>query len=122
LHRPRSRAHARTDCPSLTSDADAVYCGSIGAILRVASDGTTSTLGTIVEGSGNPFITFNIAVDETYVYWVDSATAGAIMRAPKAGGGSATVLARDASPIAIAVDAHAVYWSDQAGFIKSVPK
>lgn len=37
-------------------------------------------------------------------------------------GGSATVIAHDTSPTAIAVDANSVYWSDQAGYIKSVPK
>jgi hypothetical protein len=44
------------------------------------------------------------------------------MRAPKADEGTATVLARDASPTAIAVDAHSVYWSDEAGYIKSIAK
>jgi hypothetical protein len=43
------------------------------------------------------------------------------MKAPKAGGGGGTILARDANPTAIAVDATSVYWGDQAGYIKSVP-
>jgi len=47
---------------------------------------------------------------------------GSIMKAPKEGGGTATVIAQDTSPTAIAVDANSVYWSDQAGYIKSVAK
>jgi hypothetical protein len=49
-------------------------------------------------------------------------TVGTIMKAPKTGGGTATVLARDTSPTAIAVDANNVYWGDMGGYIKSVPK
>ena len=60
--------------------------------------------------------------DDTYVYWVDETTVGAIMKAPKAGGGTATMLARDTSPTAIAVDATSVYWADMGGYIKRVPK
>ena len=60
-------------------------------------------------------------VDETFLYWVDNVTAGTVMRAPKAGG-SATVLARDANPTAIAVDDRAVYWADEGGYIKSILK
>ncbi len=44
------------------------------------------------------------------------------MKAPKAGGGTATVIAHDTSPTAIAVDASSVYWADENGYIKSVPK
>jgi hypothetical protein len=57
-------------------------------------------------------------LDDTYVYWADMTTVGTIMKAPKAGGGTATVLARDTNPTAIAVDANSVYWGDQGGYIK----
>ncbi len=43
------------------------------------------------------------------------------MKVPKAGG-TATVIAHDASPIAIAVDATSVYWSDLGGEIRRIPK
>jgi hypothetical protein len=42
--------------------------------------------------------------------------------APRAGGSSAVVIARDTSPTAIAVDAHSVYWADEGGYIKSIAK
>jgi hypothetical protein len=107
-------------CEDLRSDTDAVYCGGGGASnIRIASSGTTSVLGPLADDGmqNNPYIVF----DEVDAYWVDNVPAGTIVSAPKAGGGTVTVLARDTSPVAIAVDAHAVYWSDVAGFIKSVP-
>jgi hypothetical protein len=58
--------------------------------------------------------------EDTNVYWVDNTTVGTIMKAPKAGGGTATVLVHDTSPTAIAVDANSIYWSDQDGYIKSM--
>jgi hypothetical protein len=105
-----------TNSCALTSDTDAVYCSQGTAPnLRIASDGTVTSLGTAVQSS---YIVF----DDTYVYWADQGTVGTIMKAPKAGGGTATILARDTSPTAIAVDAHSVYWADQGGYIKSIPK
>jgi hypothetical protein len=43
------------------------------------------------------------------------------MRVPKTGG-TATIIARDTSPVAIAVDANAVYWSDEGGNILRLEK
>jgi hypothetical protein len=62
-----------------------------------------------------------LAFDDTYVYWLDIETVGTIMRVPKTGG-TATVIARDTSPVAIAVDANAIYWSDAGGFIMRLAK
>jgi hypothetical protein len=83
--------------------------------LSIASEGTATALGPAISSS-------YIAFEDTYVYWVDNTTVGTIMKAPKAGGGTATVLARDTSPTTIAVDANAVDWSDSGGYIKSIPK
>jgi hypothetical protein len=47
---------------------------------------------------------------------------GAIVKAPKVGGGAATTLAYDTSPVAIAVDATSIYWADVSGYIKSIPR
>jgi hypothetical protein len=106
-------------CALLASDTDAVYCTSPlqqgASNLRVASDGTLTSLGPALSSS-------NIVFDDTYAYWADDTTVGTIMKAPKAGGGTATVIARDTSPNAIAIDAHAIYWSDLGGYIKSIPK
>jgi hypothetical protein len=102
---------------SLTSDTSAVYCsaGDTASNVAVASDGTAATVGT---ADGSSYIVF----DDTYAYWADETTVGTIMKAPKAGGGTAVVLARDTNPTAIGVDATSVYWGDQGGYIKSVPK
>jgi hypothetical protein len=58
---------------------------------------------------------------DTYVYWADGVMVGTIMRAPKAGG-TATIVAHDADPVAIAVDANAIYWSDEGGNIMRLAK
>jgi|HubBroStandDraft_1064217.scaffolds.fasta_scaffold15179_2 hypothetical protein len=109
---------AMQECQSLLSDTDAVYYGTASSLYRVASDGTTTLLGAVVEDG---LIGGAIAFDDTYVYWLDIATVGTIMRVPKTGG-TATIIARDTSPVAIAVDANAVYWSDVGGFIMRLAK
>jgi hypothetical protein len=105
-------------CMDLVSDMAAVYCKTLSSLLRIASDGSTTVLGTIYQqGLGGAGIGF----DETYVYWLDSVPVGTVMRAPKAGG-TAEIIARDTQPIAIAVDARAIYWSDEGGNIMRLPK
>jgi hypothetical protein len=105
-----------TSCGPLTSDTNAIYCpASSGSNLRIASDGTTSQLGDTVNSS---YIVF----DDTNAYWADATTVGTIKKAPKAGGGKATILARDTNPTAVAVDATSVYWGDMGGYIKRIPK
>jgi hypothetical protein len=105
-------------CTLLSSDTDAVYCYTGSSVYRVASDGTMTLLGTVV---GQGLCCGGVAFDDTYVYWLDIDTVGTIMRAPKTGG-TATIIARDTSPVAITVDANAVYWSDQGGFIMRLVK
>lgn len=102
-------------CALLVSDTNAVICEANPYIYSIASGGTVTTLGTVI-GGGN-----NVAVDDTYVYWLDTGTVGTVMRVPKAGG-TPTVIARDTQPVAIAVDANAVYWSDQGGNIMRLNK
>jgi hypothetical protein len=105
-------------CNILLSDTDAVYCNTGLSMLSIASDGTVTTLGSVVDqgqqGSG-------LAFDETYVYWADSTTVGTIMQVPKVGG-TATVIAHDRQPLAVAVDANNVYWSDVGGNIVRIAK
>jgi hypothetical protein len=114
---PSGPSSAASSCMFLSSDTAGVYCvpRDNGSLLAIASNGTTSVLGSTVSAS-------NVVFDDTYVYWADETTVGTISKAPKAGGGSAVVLARDPSPTAIAVDARSVYWSDTAGYIKSINK
>jgi hypothetical protein len=104
------------DLSFVSSDTDAVYWAQAAASnLRVGSDGTTMTLGPAAS-------TMKMVSDDNFVYWVDNTAVGTVMKAPKAGGGGATVLARDTSPTAIAVDANSAYWGDADGYIKSIPK
>jgi hypothetical protein len=103
-------------CTFLASDTDAIYCSSNSVSnLAIASDQAVMALGSAYDSS---YVVF----DDTSAYWADMTTVGTIVEAPKAGGGNASILARDANPTAIAVDARSVYWSDAAGYIKSIPK
>lgn len=107
------------NCSSIISDDDAVYCET-GSITRIANDGTTTTLGTVIGAALTGGVT-GIALDDTDVYWVDQTTVGTVMKVSKTGG-TATTLAHDTSPIAIAVDATSVYWNDVGGNIQRLPK
>jgi hypothetical protein len=106
-------------CLYVVSDDSAVYCETQRSIVAIGNDGSTTTLGTAVLTG---LVSGGVAIDDTYVYWADSTTVGTIMRAPKTGGSAPTILARDTQPIAVAVDANAVYWSDQGGNIWRLPK
>ncbi len=104
-------------CQQLLSDTDAVYCYG-PSLTRVANDGSMTVLGTVVDQGQTGGA---LAIDDAYVYWLDIDTVGTIMRVPRTGG-TATIIARDTSPVAIAVDAHAVYWSDSGGNIIRLAK
>jgi hypothetical protein len=121
-------------CKGLASDLDAVYCAALlcetcfaqpdpqtSTLLRVASDGTVTVLGKFFAKSFDDPQSGAIAVDDTYVYWVDRLQIGTIMRLRKPGG-TPEIVARDAWPIAVAVDSNAVYWSDEAGNIMRLAK
>jgi hypothetical protein len=117
---------AGLNCKALFSDTDAIYCYNEGSVVtgpapitRVASDGTTTTLGMTINAQDS--VGAGFAFDDTYVYWVDDTTVGTIMKAPKTGG-TATVVARDTNPIAVAVDATSVYWSNIGGEIRRLAK
>jgi hypothetical protein len=97
----------------LVSDTSAIYCGSGGSVIEVGNDGTRTTLGPLLV-DGMPGA--GLAFDGVDVYRADQTSVGTVMKAPKMGG-TATVIARDTSPVAMAVDANAIYWSDTAGNI-----
>jgi hypothetical protein len=111
---------AASFCSYFISDDDAVYCDrGAGSITRIANDGTVTTLGTVISTLG--FNATGITLDDANVYWLDQTTVGTVMKVSKRGG-TVTTLARDTTPIAIAVDATSVYWSDVGGNIKRIPK
>jgi hypothetical protein len=55
-----------------------------------------------------------IAVDDTYVYWIESA-AGKVTKMPVAGGPPVDVATGQAKPLHLAVDASNVYWTNNLG-------
>jgi hypothetical protein len=114
---PMQLSGGSVQCTNFLSDSDGAYCATASSVIAVADDGTTTTVGPL----DTMYQQGLMAVDDTYVYWADGVTVGTIMRAPKAGG-AATVIARDADPVAIAVDANAIYWSDEGGNIMRLAK
>ena len=62
-----------------------------------------------------------ITVDATYVYWADH-DAGAVRRAPMAGGTIVTLAASQKNVTAVAVNSYAVYWITEDGVVGMVRK
>jgi hypothetical protein len=125
---PTSAGLAR-GCSNLVSDTDAVYCylsGSVGPIQRFWNTDELLDLGVMIDMSTSPSVA--LAVDDANLYWVDDTTIGTITKVPKPASttigpaAAATVIAHDTSPIAIAVDATSVYWSNVGGEIRRAPK
>jgi hypothetical protein len=122
-----------SNCYGFISGTDTVYCMAQavpmtgvplgGSIIAIASDGSATTLAPV---SGITLENGGIAIDDTFVYWVDNANDGplndgSIMRVPKSGG-TVTTVVKATLPVAVAVDANAVYWSDQLGNIWRLAK
>jgi len=116
-------------CGALASDTDAVYYSGGAWALAIASNGTTNSIGTVLESAGTRFAGLENPeqlVDDTSVYevvafLVDGGNLGSIQKTPKTGGAT-IVVAQGVVPTAIAVDARWLYWSDRSGFLKRVPK
>ena len=97
---------------------DAVLCNTGTSLKRVTDDGTATVLGMVAsDGYGGGTVAF----DSEYVSWIDTVTAGAIMRVPHKGG-TVSIIANATNPTAIAVDTNAIYWSDQVGNIMRLDK
>jgi hypothetical protein len=113
----------------ILSDTDAVYLQCIDSelglsfsIIRAASDGTITVLGQgLISATPGAVAGADMAVDDKYLYWLDRVQVGTVMRVTKTGGTPSTI-ARDTFPVAIAVDANAIYWSDQSGTIMRLQK
>jgi hypothetical protein len=116
---PTKVAGSMNYCALLLSDTNAVYCDTETEMVAITSNGTATTLGPVITGNSGALV--SAAFDDTNVYWADTSTVGTIMTAPKAGG-TVTTLVHDTSPVAVAVDANNVYWSDQGGNIMRLPK
>ena len=91
-----------------------------GSVRSIDKSGDASTLVTVVPGLPDPEF---VAVDETNVYVTNQG--GPVMRAPKTGAASATVLTPSYAGLHdLALDDTVVYYSDRdtSGGIYSVPK
>jgi hypothetical protein len=56
---------------------------------------------------------WGIAVDASYVYWVNAegADGGSVVRVAKGGGAAQTLASAQVNPVSIAIDANRVYWT-----------
>jgi hypothetical protein len=108
----------------ITVDGTGVYApanpgGGKDAILKIPLAGGTPTTVATFDGAYNGVP--GIVSDGTDVYWANNFNA-AVMRAPVTGGPAATVSCGPAKPNGIAMDAHNVYWTTDAGDIEKLAK
>jgi hypothetical protein len=93
---------------TLTVDATHVYFGDGGGIRRAVKDGSNQGIETLASDQGTAW---DIAVDDTHVYWTSS-TNGALARLPLAGGGEAEILADTPTPWGLDLSCHAAFWAE----------
>jgi hypothetical protein len=101
-------------CATLLAATDGVYCAG-APLVFVGLDGTTTQIAFETNNATH------LALDEANVYWTNEATSGSVVAAPRNGGANITI-AYDDTPIAVAVDDAAVYWSDNGGKLQRVAK
>ncbi len=105
------------DCNEIVADEIAAYClpSSSGAAMRIAEDGTATTL------VGNVFAPRGLSVDDANVYWADNPDSGGVVKSVSKQGGPATIVAAEKA-MAVAVDGVAVYWATPDGSIRRLMK
>jgi hypothetical protein len=104
----------------LAVDANNVYWTTVDPTLAsdVMSSAKNGTGLPVVLATGQ-HIASRMAIDDTYVYWLDEglnppSVPGSIHRVPKAGGPVELLSSCVTRPLGIAVDASYVYWTDYA--------
>jgi len=90
-------------------DDEYAYIGDSGSIVRVLKDGENEGITTLASGQG--FI-WDIAVDETHVYW-SASSLNMIGRAAKDGSGEIEILASETpSPWGLDLGCNTVFWAE----------
>ena len=93
---------------TLTVDATHVYFGDGSAVVRAMKAGTNQGIEVIASDQGT---VWDIAVDDTHVYWT-SASNGTLARVPLEGGPEPEILAETASPWGLDLGCHAAFWAE----------
>lgn len=97
-------------CRSLISDKSAAFCvPTRGPIVRFLDDGTSGTIGDVVDASAG-----GVALDAAYLYVTDRRDGNDVIRRISRDGGESAVAATRRARV-IAVDARAIYWSEGRG-------
>jgi len=102
---------AGLDSPmSIAVHGDEVFFGAAGQLWRLADDGSAPPVEVASSGESTPI---GIAFDATHVYWTESSSAGAVRRAPLAGGATETIAEGDPNPAGLVVRGGRAYWTVQ---------
>jgi hypothetical protein len=91
----------------------------VAPLYRMDIGGSTATQIGSTKLSSNSY-GFDIAVDDTQIYWVDLVS-GEAWTMPKAGGTAVLLLGAQYAPLRMVLDQDTVYWFNKSG-IYSVPK
>jgi hypothetical protein len=126
---PTTIASGRHQPSGLAVDAESVYWLDYGTMTGTGANATYNNDGAVLKAplAGGSVVTlasslpapFNIAIDASSVYWVDSgmtADDGAVLSVPIGGGAIATLVSGQESPLGIWVDATNVYWTNGGTF------
>lgn len=93
---------------TLTVDATHVYFGDGSAVVRAMKAGTNQGIEVLASDQGT---LWDIAVDDTHVYWT-SVSNGTLARVPLEGGPEPEILADTASPWGLDLGCHAAFWAE----------
>ncbi|HEY0190300.1 MAG TPA: hypothetical protein VGC42_04210 [Kofleriaceae bacterium] len=124
---PSTLASAQAGADAIALDATSVYWTTSdpvnGAIRKVAKLGTGNAVVQLIAKQARPH---SLAVAGGFVYWANQGDGtprtGSINRMPITGGAPTTLAQRLGQPMALAVNADAVFWTDAVdGTVSRVP-
>ena len=97
-------------------DSASIYWSEGGNLVKMPIGGTTIAALTTMTGA-SPYY---LALDSSYVYWTNFASAGTIMKTAKDGSSTTQLASNQNNPFHIAVDSSNVYWTNIGGTVMKV--
>lgn len=93
------------DAPILAPERDYLYVAGRDRIVRWNTH--SGVVDVLSETGGRA-----LAIDSSYIYWVAGLSSSSILRAPRAGGPSTSLVDDRQQIISLAVDDHHIYWTE----------